>query len=666
MDNSKSSDKENFADLERQRMGDLGGREMLIWSGKKAPGFVEWYPAQEKEVYGGADRPDNDYNHIFWGDNKQVLYHLMKNYRDKVKLIYIDPPFDSKADYVKTIKLKNLILGKDVLDGIGDIKGTNKSAIEEMQYTDMWEKDEYLQFMYERLVIMKELLSDDGSIYLHCDHRRSAHLRLLMDEVFGEDNFRNEISWRRQVVRGMKTHAQYMPYNADFILFYGKTPNTTWNVIEKNNFISIEEADKKYMKDENGYFRTSDMGSYSDDSVVRLNKQNRIYVTEGGKLIIKDGKASTTRGKIHIKYYREIVGNKVKESSVFDNIWDDVPGMGIVSGQHLGYPTQKPEQLLERIIKASSNKGDLVMDCFAGSGTTMAVAERLGRKWIGCDINKGAILTSTHRLQNVIKESGGAFKVSNVNDYDVFKNEEDARQILLNVYKCNVMPRTYYFDGILHKDRVKVISPNRVLAKIDVDDLLKNIEQRIDEDFHPKKVSKGDESMFEEKVIVICSGVEPDVLDYLKKNNRTGVDVDVRDIQVDKKDFNLRKPSEAVIKYDVDGKECKVNVEDYYSPLLMKRLGMENGMRLNKKERVNKIDYRSVIEGIFVDWEYNEDNSDLATFNICNFFEKDKKEKIVDVEFSNKYEKAGEYNVAIKIVDVLGEEYFEKKTITIK
>lgn len=156
------------------------GRPMLHREGKTARLDLEYYPAQEKEVYG--EKQSEDFNKIFWGDNFQVLSYLLKEYRGEINLIYIDPPFDSKADYVKKVKFR----GKK-------LEGQHQSLMEEKQYSDIRGKDEYLQFMFERLLLLRELLSDDGSIYLHCDWHKSHHLRCIMDEVFGEDCFRNEI-----------------------------------------------------------------------------------------------------------------------------------------------------------------------------------------------------------------------------------------------------------------------------------------------------------------------------------------------------------------------------------------------------------------------------------------------------------------------------------------
>jgi adenine specific DNA methylase Mod len=161
----------------------IKGYPELRWTGKRPYKSTQYYPAQLKEVYG---EPDSNgwFNKIFWGDNLQVMSHLLKEYRGKIDLIYIDPPFDSKAQYKKKVIVKGSKLTNDT------------SAFEDKQYGDIWTNDEYLQFMYERLILLKELLSDKGSIYVHCDWHKSHHLRMLLDEVFGQKNFINEIIWQ--------------------------------------------------------------------------------------------------------------------------------------------------------------------------------------------------------------------------------------------------------------------------------------------------------------------------------------------------------------------------------------------------------------------------------------------------------------------------------------
>jgi adenine specific DNA methylase Mod len=167
--------------VEEYKFEPIRGYPMLHWAGKRPFTSTQYYPAQHKETHG--PEVDSWRNKIYWGDNLQVMSNLLKEYRGKVKLVYIDPPFDSKADYKRTISVR----GKGAQN--------DQSVFEEKQYSDIWTNDEYLQFMYERLILLKELLSEDGSIYLHCDFHKIHHLRCILDEVFGENNFVNEVIW---------------------------------------------------------------------------------------------------------------------------------------------------------------------------------------------------------------------------------------------------------------------------------------------------------------------------------------------------------------------------------------------------------------------------------------------------------------------------------------
>ena len=170
-----------MSDFEFERINTIKGYPELHWTGKRPYRGTNYYPAQLKEKYG--EMKDDWINKIFWGDNLQVMSHMLREYRGKIDLIYIDPPFDSKADYKRKISLK----GKEIIN--------DTNSFEEKQYSDIWTNDEYLQFMYERLILMRELLSKNGSIYVHLDEKRSHYVKIVLDEVFGSDNFRREIIW---------------------------------------------------------------------------------------------------------------------------------------------------------------------------------------------------------------------------------------------------------------------------------------------------------------------------------------------------------------------------------------------------------------------------------------------------------------------------------------
>lgn len=570
------------------------GRPRLQWVGKKPLDKIEYYPAQEKEIYG--DEGSKEFNKLFWGDNLQVLAHLLKEYRGKVDLIYIDPPFDSKAEYIKKVQVRG-----------EKVEGDQRSLLEEKQYTDIWEKDEYLQFMYERLLLMRELLSDTGSIYLHCDWHRQAYLKILMDEVFGEENFRNEIIWCYEKPRPAENQFKR---NHDSILFYSKTNNWKFNVQ---------------------------------------------YVTRKGENKINKRKPKTRAdGSIWEPGYA---------GKIAPDWWIDIPSFAtaMTAKERTSFPTQKPEKIAERIIKASSNKGDLVADFFVGSGTTPAAAQKLCRRWIACDINLGAIQTTTKRLNQIIQEQQrrkdknfkglDAFKVLNVNDYDVFKNELEAKEIVRETYGVEPIKRSY-FDGILDNNFVKVMPMNRVLNKLDIKTALKNVENKIDT-FSIKKKSKSGEPVYEEGVLIIASGVELDVSDFLKKENKTGVKVEIRDILTDKKNLIFKKKPEAKIETKVKDKKLSVELKEFYSPILMRKLELENVKALKKEHQAKVVDFKQIIDSVAIDVDYNG-----KLFN-AEIMDLPTKKELIKTKYEWEYPKKGKHTVAVKIVDVLGEEYFE-------
>lgn len=605
---------------EYQKVEQAKGRPLLQWVGKKPLESVQFYPAQETEVYG--DKAAKDFNKLFWGDNLQVLSHLLKTHRGKIDLIYIDPPFDSKADYVKKVKIRDERVG-----------GTPQGIFEEKQYTDIWERDEYLQFMYERLLIMRELLSEKGSIYLHCDWHRNSYIRLIMDEVFGEDNFINEVVWGYRIQGvGKTTWAR----KHDTILFYAR---------EKTYYFRPQQERVIYEK------------PFIDTKVIpaqigELTEKDRDAIFKS----IKEKKALPDR-------YKKIIFDTYYSDVYVRDVWDHDATKPLISGssEYVDYPTQKPEGLLERIITASSQEGDIVADFFSGSGTTLAVAQRLGRRWIGCDINIGALQTATKRLNQIIedqqkekiKDFKGSlgFKVLNVNDYDVFKNEIEAKEIVMEMYGVEPVKRSY-FDGILDKNFVKVMPLNRVLNKMDIRTLIKSVGDKIDS-FTVKAKSKAGEAVYEEGVLVICSGMELDVSDFIKKENKTGVKIEVRDILTDKKNLIFKKKPEA--KIEVKGKDKKLAVElkDFYSPILMRKLEIENDKVLKKDHKAKVEDFKQIIDSVAIDVDYNG-----KLFN-AEVMDLPEKKGVIKAKYSWEYPKKGKYTVAIKVVDVLGEEYFE-------
>jgi len=298
-------------------------------------------------------------NLLFEGDNLVVMGRLLADgYAGKVQLAYLDPPFGSGANYVRKIRLRGGT-------GPGLIGLAEDSLTNQLQYTDQWPENRYLQFMYERLWMVKELLADNGSLYLHLDSNEVHAIKLICDEVFGPECFQRQIIWRIGWISGYKSAARNWIRNHDTILFYCKDPG-------KMIF------NKAYLPYQEGYSRRGSGGGGSGSSSKKGCPAGKGYPLED----TWNCSAIDRMDSIQIKSF---------------------------SKEKTSYPTQKNESLLERIILASSNPGDLVMDVFAGAGTTAAVAQKTGRRWIACDDNHIAVQTINRRLQAIIggSDSGG-------------------------------------------------------------------------------------------------------------------------------------------------------------------------------------------------------------------------------------------------------------------
>ena len=357
-------------------------------------------------------------NKLIWGDNKLILSSLKNGpLREEIeaqgglKLIYIDPPFDVGADFSMDIEIG------------GDTFTKKPNILEEIAYRDTWGKgaDSFIAMIYERLVLMRDLLAEDGSIYVHCDWRMVGYLRIVIDEVFGHDHFQNIITWRRGP---QKSHGLGYGHNADYIIYGTKTNRFVWN-------IQTSELSGEYLgsfkEDEHGKYVTTPLHSGRPPKnvpewrgVKPPSGRGWAYTIETLEQLDKEGKIEWSKNGIPRlkRYLSEIKGAAVQE------IWTDIKPLLAKSSSHVGYPTQKPEALIERIIKASSNEGDLVADFFCGSGTTSAVAEKLGRKWIATDLGKFAIHTTRKRMIGVQRQRKAdgkdyrAFEILNLGKYE--------------------------------------------------------------------------------------------------------------------------------------------------------------------------------------------------------------------------------------------------------
>ena len=502
----------------------IKGFPELRWTGKRPYRSTQYYPAQLRESYG--QERDGWINKIFWGDNLQVMSHLLKEFRGRIDLIYIDPPFASGADYKRKIEIKGL--GKTESDS---------SSFEEKQYGDIWNNDEYLQFMYERIILMRELLSDSGCFFIHCDYRMSAYFKLMLDEVFGQNEFKNEIVWSYKT--GGST-SKYFNRKHDTIYFYSKTDKYYYNNIKEK---AIVDKSKGY------------------------NPNTEQFIDEDGNTCVW-----------------------VNPRDVWDlqhiNMHDQT--------ERVGYPTQKPERLLEKIIRACSPENGIVFDCFMGSGTTQAVAMKLGRRFIGADINLGAIQTTTKRLLSVAAELMGqedkytGFEVYNVNNYDFFRNPVEARELLIAALEIQPFPASDVWDGELDGRMVKIMPVNRITTKADLKELIANLPYKTYE-----KRKEENPSQPVERITIVCMGHEADLKGALEQELIDyKMDIQIVDILRYKADLLLKRDAEAEIVRD----SGKLVIRAFYPMNLMQKLSLQ-------KEYVE--DWRQLVDSIMIDWNYD-------------------------------------------------------------
>jgi len=649
---------------------------MLSWVGKKPLGRVTAFPAQHVERFGAGDASNPlpasgaDWTHwpkdlpqgglLYHGDNKEVLAHLLANgFRGQVKLIYIDPPFDSGADYVRKVQLRGP-------KGTLKIDGEDYALGEQVQYTDIWSNDNYLQFMYERLLMLKELLSEDGSIWLHCDWHRSHLLRCLVEEVFSSEGFVNQIIWKRGHAHSDSAQgSSHLGRLHDVILLCSKGPNRTFNQqftpYEKQYIDTyykfIEEGTgRRYWLDNiqgpggaakgNPYYEVMGVSRY-----WRYSKERMSQLIAEGRIL------QTTPGTVpkYKRYLDEMRGRPVQD------VWDDIQslaGMGASETERLEYPTQKPEELLERILATSSNPGDLVLDCFIGSGTTAAVAQKLGRRWIGCDINKGAIQTTAKRLQGVMQEQAAAlanatrqgelmaredaeqapaqlgFSTWRVNDYDLHIQHNEAVELAcehLGITRTRTDP---FFDGTRGKMLAKITPLNHPLTPLDLEALRTELKNRPEE---------------ERDLLLVSLGQEHKAREWVEhyNHNRPINKIHLIELRTDRRAGGFIKHEAMTVQASAvrEGDKLIVQIDDVVSPSIIARLDLQEGIF-----RAQIPDWRAVVDCVLIDAAH-----DGSVFNVSLADVPERKKDLVNGRYELAAPAAGS-SVAVKVIDMLGEE----------
>jgi DNA modification methylase len=646
-------------------------------------------------------------NKLIWGDNKLILSSLkngpMREVIEKqggIKLIYIDPPFDVGADFSMDIE-------------IGDETFTKEPGIlEEIAYRDTWGKgaDSFIAMIYERLSLMHDLLADDGSMYVHCDTRVNAYIRLVLDEVFSKEKCVNEIVWKRS-----DAHSDSNAYGKvhDTIFFYRKGSKNTWNA----QYVpySDEFVEKQYRYVETGSnrrYRSADLsasGLSGGGYVYEWNGISRSWrcPIETMKKYEAEGRLDYTgKGLVRYKYYiDEMPGLQIQ------SMWGDVNKIHHLADERLDYPTQKPEELLARIVSSSSNEGDLVADFFCGSGTAAAVAEKLGRKWIVSDLGKFGIHTTRKRMINVqrqLKEEGKdyrAFEILNLGKYERahyigvnvnLRAEQQVKQLqekerafvelILKAYRAQPVENFNCFLGKKAGRMVAIGPVNLPVTRLFVEELILECRQ--------KHITKADILAFEFEM-----GLFPNILDEAKAK---GIDLAMKYIPPEVFDKRAVEKDEVVF-HDVSyievtprykGKKVAVELTDFsvfYSQDTVKnaaaglkdgrnKIVVENGKIIKvSKSKIGEIT-KEVLTKSWTDWidywavdfdfeskreiirvkdaetgEVEEKwTGDYVFENEWQSFrtKKDRSLELKSIEFE--YEKGKRYKIAVKVVDIFG------------
>jgi len=544
-------------------------------------------------------------NLLVWGDNKLVMSSLIKQgWAGKINLIYIDPPFFTGADF--TIRTK---LGDEEIE-------KEPSIIEERAYNDTWSGGiaSYLKYMYERLVLMRELLTENGSIYVHLDWHVGHYVKVIMDEIFGYENFRNEIVWS---YRTGGAPEKCWSRKHDIILFYTKSDDYIFNT----------QKEKAYTKAKS---RKPGIINYGAGYAEFFEDEHGVY----NWVIARD-------------------------------VWE-IPYINSQALERLDFDTQKPEALLKRIILASSNPGNIVSDFFCGSGTTLAVAEKLGRRWIGCDLSKFAIQVTRKRLLDIhnskdltddkgkmkYDKTARPFELWNIGNYETIywqEKEGEYLSFMLKLYQARPLTGFRYLHGV-KGDRIVHVGP--LNAPVTMEEVEKVVVECRANKFNKADVL-GWEWSYEvnelAKTLAKKNGVDlrlvqiPSVNEI--KSSLVGFDLQLLKVpdQVVEKELAkyVKFPEVAYLELDtkVKDNELSLKITDFQLPPTAELAEIASRVK----------DSRELIDYWAIDWDYKGDtfHNQWQSFRI-------KKNPKVDYEAKHKYENAGEYQIMVKVVDVFG------------
>lgn len=591
-------------------------------------------------------------NRLIWGDKKYVLPSLLPEFSGKVNLIYVDPPFDTGADFsFEAVVPDHPETEQDETTPF--LK--EPSMIEQKAYRDTWGRglDSYLQWFYETAVFLYELLDSSGSLYVHLDWHIGHYAKAVLDEIFGPQCFVNEIVWQK--IRTTKAQTLGFGNVHDSIFLYKKSDSVTFKKMRK-------DLDPAYIK---SHYKADPKTGRMYRTVSMLQKGAGPARNFGGKVLVPpagrhwiwsqeridkamaDGLIRfTANGRPEkIQYLDDMEGDLV------DDIWTDIYPINSQALEAVGYATQKPEGLLERVIEASSNEGDLILDCFAGSGTTAAVAEKLNRRWIVADLGRFAIHTTRKRLLSI--PDVRPFVVQNLGKYErqtwqsaEFATPEDQREkdlryrkFILDLYKADAITGYSWLHGVKNGRMVHVGSVDAPVTLADIKSIATEVW---------RSVGKGKESATKAAVDVLGWDFALEVNEVAKQiAAESKVDVSFKIIPrevlekkaVEQGDIRFFELASLSVDVKATGMEASAKLKDFVIP------------PQDVPEEVQKAitHWSQWVDYWAIDWDYKND-----TFhNEWQSFRTRKNPKI-DLEATHTYEKPGEYHIVVKVIDILG------------
>jgi adenine specific DNA methylase Mod len=592
-------------------------------------------------------------NRLIWGDKKYVLPSLLPEFAGKINLIYIDPPFDTGADFSFTATIPDNPETEEN-EGVSFVK--EPSIIEQKAYRDTWGKglDSYLQWFYETALLLRELLSDDGSIYVHLDYHVVHYVKTILDEVFGYQTFLNEIIWRRKGGSALGTMNR-LSTNTDTILLYSKTDKYKFHM--QYEMPSEEYIEQNFSKiDENGRrFQATVMRSPNPRPNLMYDYKGYKMPPNGWAIPITKMKELDRNGYLYFpddkskQIYKKIYLDEYKGQAV-NNLWNDIATLKGKNIEILNYDTQKPETLLERVIKLSSDKGDLVLDCFSGSGTTAATAEKLNRRWITCDLGRFAIHTTRKRLLQIPNVK--PFVVQNLGKYErqqwiaaEFHNpdnrleqEKAYREFIIGLYHAQPVKGYVYLHGAKAGRMVHVGAVDAPVSMGDVKAIINEFWQCAGK---KKEIAR--------------NGIDVLGWDFAFEINETSLQfaaankIDLKFKKIPREVLEKKAVEQGDIKFfemaslNVTAKKSKFSLTVTLENFIVPPDDVPQEVQKNITHWSQWIDYWAI------DWDYKND-----TFHNQWQSYRSRQNPAIELSASYVYEKKGKYSVLVKVIDILG------------